>query len=182
MVRVIIIVFSYFLGRQLINLKYIIFNWKEIINSSNPNNNIEKAPLQNEKENTPVANVLSDMCLEESEVVEKSALSEIFTDSGIPYGHGVMVINLSAYLALLSYVIFTFFHGYIGLRYCGVYMLPVLVLLIFFVTLEYIPILPVFWRYSFPEFTRSRIFCLLETIVKITYYLLGNYILICMPV
>ena len=174
MVRVIILIFSYFLGKQLINLKHIIFNWKDVISSSDLNNDIGKVSTQNEKENNPEPDILSGICLKELEEEEKS----IFAESDIPFEYGVMVVNLSSYLALISYICFTFFHGYIGLKYCGLYILPALVLLIFFVTLEYIPILPVFWKYSFPEFTRSRLFCLLETAVKIAYYLLGNYILI----
>lgn len=85
------------------------------------------------------------------------------------------IINITPYVMAVVYIVTIFFHTYFGLKCCSMYMLPFVVLFVFFVTLEYLSDLPIPFNSdsSFPNLLANRLFCFLETASKIAYYIAG---------
>ena len=85
------------------------------------------------------------------------------------------IINITPYVMAVVYIVTIFFHAYFGLKYCSMYMLPLIGLFVFFVTLEYLSDLPTPFNSdsSFPNLLANRLFCFLETASKIVYYIAG---------
>lgn len=85
------------------------------------------------------------------------------------------IINITPYVMIFTYIVTVCFHAYFGLKYCSMYMLPLIGLFVFFVTLEYLSELPVPFLdgRTFPNLLANRLFCFSETASKIAYYIVG---------